>query len=64
MGKARESGQRRVIMPAESKAQYRFMRAICSGIARKKPKGLSRKEACEYVAGQSPKGLPEKKKRK
>jgi len=34
------------------------MKAVASGSAKKKPKGLSRAEAQEYVAGQSPKGLP------
>jgi hypothetical protein len=48
-------------MPAKSKAQYRFMKAVESGAA--KAPGLSKKEAKEYVAGQSPKGLPEKKNR-
>lgn len=51
-------------MPAKSKAQYRFMQAVCHGTAKKKPKGLSKAEACEYVQGQSPKGLPEKKAKK
>jgi len=49
-------------MPAVSKKQYKLMRAVCSGTAKKKPKGLSKAEACEFVRGQSPKGLPEKKK--
>jgi len=49
-------------VPAVSKKQYKLMRAVCSGTAKKKPKGLSKAEACEFVRGQSPKGLPEKKK--
>lgn len=48
-------------MPAKSRAQYRFMQAVAHGTAKKKPKGLSKREAKEYVKGQSPKGLPEKK---
>ena len=47
-------------MPPKSKAQARFMRAVASGKARNKPKGLSRKEAAEYVSGHSTKGLPER----
>lgn len=50
-------------MPATSKAQWAFMQAVASGRAKKKPKGLSRKEAAEYVAGQSPKGLPKRAKK-
>ena len=46
-------------MPATSKRQFRFMQAVASGKAKKKPKGLSRSEAKEYVSGQSPVGLPE-----
>lgn len=49
-------------MPAKSKAQARFMRAVASGSVKKK--GLSKKEAKEYVSGHSTKGLPEKKKPK
>jgi len=37
-------------MPAKSKAQFRFMKAIASGSI-KKP-GLSKKEADEFVSGQ------------
>ena len=51
-------------MPAKSKAQFRFMKAVCYGTAKAKPKGLSKKDACEYVKGQSPKGLPERKPKK
>ena len=41
------------------------MQAVAHGTAKKKPKGLSMKEAREFVSGQSPKGLPQKvKKRK
>lgn len=49
-------------MPAKSKAQARFMRAVSSGSAKKK--GLSKEEAKEYVSGQSTKKLPEKVKKK
>ncbi len=49
-------------MPAKSKAQARFMRAVASGSIKKK--GLSRKEAEEYVKGHPTKGLPEHKKKK
>lgn len=48
-------------MPPSSKAQARFMRAVCSGKAKNPPRSLSRKEACEYVRGYPTKGLPEKK---
>ena len=48
-------------MPPASKKQARFMRAVASGNARKKPSGLSRAEASEFVSGYSTKGLPEKK---
>lgn len=47
-------------MPASSKAQWRYMKAVASGKARNKSKGLSRAEAAEYVAGQSPMSLPER----
>ena len=50
-------------MPATSKKQFRFMQAVAHGIAKKKPKGLSMKEAREFVSGQSPKGLPQKVKK-
>lgn len=46
-------------MPAKSRAQFRFMKAVESGSV--KAPGLSRQEAKEYTSGQSPKGLPEKK---
>ena len=49
-------------MPAESKAQFRFLQAVCHGSV-KAPKGLTREQACEMVKGQHPKGLPEKVKR-
>jgi len=49
-------------MPAVSKAQYALMQAIAHGRAKKKAKGISKKEAAEYVSGQSPKGLPKRKK--
>ena len=46
-------------MPAKSKAQFQFMKAVASG--NKRVKGLSPEQAKEYVTGQSPKGLPAKK---
>ena len=46
-------------MPAKSKAQARFMRAVASGTVKKK--GLSKKEAAEFVAGHPTRKLPEKK---
>lgn len=49
-------------MPAKSKAQARFMRAVQSGSIKKK--GLSKAKASEYVEGVSTKKLPEKKKKK
>lgn len=49
-------------MPAESKAQFRFMQAVAHGGIKKS--GLSPEQAAEYVGGQSPKGLPEKVKLK
>lgn len=45
-------------MPAVSKAQARFMGAVCGG-AIKKP-GLSKSKACEYVRGQKVSDLPER----
>lgn len=48
-------------MPAKSKAQFRFMKAVEHGDA--KAPGLSKAEAREYTAGQSPKGLPKKAKK-
>ena len=51
-------------MPTKSKAQFRFMKGICSGSIKPR-KGLpSKKVACEFVKGQSPKGLPKKVKPK
>lgn len=49
-------------MPAKSKKQYRFMKAVEEGAVKKK--GLSKKEAKEYTEGQSPKKLPEEKTKK
>ena len=51
-------------MPVKSKAQARFMRAVASGKAKNKPKGISKKEAKEFVSGQKLKGLPQKVKKK
>jgi len=50
-------------MPAKSKAQARFMGAICGG-ARKPPKGMTKEQACEYIRGQKIKSLPEKARKK
>lgn len=47
-------------MPASSKAQFRFMKAVESGDV--KAPGLTKEKAHEYTQGQSPKGLPEKSK--
>lgn len=47
-------------MPATSKKQYRFMKAVEGGYI--KAPGLSKKEAKEYTRGQSTKNLPEKAK--
>ena len=49
-------------MPAKSKAQARFMRAVESGSVKKK--GLSKSKAAEFVDGVPTKKLPEKKKKK
>lgn len=50
-------------MPAKSKQQWKFMKAVCSGSINKS--GLSKKAACEYISSQpTPKGLPKKKKKK
>ena len=48
-------------MPAKSKQQAKFMRAVMSGSI-KKP-GLTKKKASEFVTGVSLKGLPKKVKR-
>lgn len=45
-------------MPARSKAQFKFMKAVESGKA--KAPGLSKREAKEFTKGQSPKGIPSK----
>jgi len=49
-------------MPATSRKQYRWMKAVESGSI--KAPGLSREKAAEYTAGQSPERLPERVKRK
>jgi hypothetical protein len=49
-------------MPAKSKKQARFMRAVAAGDA--KAPGLSKAEAREFVKGHSTKGLPEKAKKR
>ena len=45
-------------MPAKSKAQFRFMKAVESGSV--KAPGLSKEKAAEFTKGQSPKGLPKR----
>lgn len=47
-------------MPAKSKKQFKFMKAVEGGYIKKK--GLSKEKAAEFTEGQSPKKLPEKKK--
>lgn len=47
-------------MPPTSQRQARFMRAVASGKAKKKPAGLSRHEAEEFVSGHPTRGLPER----
>lgn len=52
-------------MPAKSKQQFKFMKAVEHGAIKKS--GLSRKEAAEYTKGQKGKKyktLPKSKKRK
>lgn len=47
-------------MPAKSKAQFKFMKAVEYGDKNiKKPKGLSRKEAAEFTKGQKGKKYSE-----
>lgn len=46
--------------PVTSRKQFRFFKAVESGTAKKRPKGLSKEEAAEQTRGQSPKNLPEK----
>lgn len=46
--------------PAKSKSQHAFMAAICHR-KRTPPKGLTKKQACEFIKGQDPKDLPDKK---
>lgn len=48
-------------MPAKSKAQFNFMKAVEEGDIKKK--GLSKEDAKEFTKGQSPKNLPAKKKK-
>jgi hypothetical protein len=48
-------------MPAKSKAQFRFMKAIESGNIKKK--GLSKKEAKEFTEGQDYSDLPKQAKK-
>lgn len=45
-------------MPATSKAQFRFMKAVESG--KVKAPGLSKAKAAEYASNKSLKDLPEK----
>ena len=42
-------------MPATSAAQYGLMQAVAHGTAKKKPKGLSKREAREFVMKTRPK---------
>jgi hypothetical protein len=49
-------------MPAKSKQQFKFMKAVESGSVKKK--GLSKEKAKEFTEGQSPKKLPKKVKKK
>jgi hypothetical protein len=48
-------------MPATSKKQYRFMKAVEAGDL--KVPGLSPKKAAEFTATQSPRNLPESARR-
>ncbi len=48
-------------MPPKSKAQARFLRAVCSGRARNVPKSLTKEMACEMVEGFRTRQLPERK---
>lgn len=49
-------------MPAKSKQQLKFFKAVESGSIKKK--GLSKAQAKEYTQGQTTKGLPNKVKKK
>lgn len=49
------------LVPATSKAQYRFIEAVAHGGIKKK--GLSKSQAKEYVAGQKYSSLPTKSKK-
>ena len=49
-------------MPAVSRKQLRFMKAVEEGKVKKK--GLSPEKAAEFTQGVNPKALPEKKKAK
>lgn len=46
--------------PATSKQQFKFFSSICKG-KRTPPKGLTKKQACEFIKGQSQEDLPDKK---
>jgi len=48
------------VAPATSKSQHKFMSGICQGNITP-PKGLTKKQACEFIKGQDPKDLPETK---
>lgn len=48
-------------MPAKSKKQFGFMKAVEEGKIH--PKGLSKKEAAEFTKGVNPKALPTKAKK-
>ncbi len=45
--------------PATSKKQFKFMSGICQGNITP-PKGLTKKQACEFIKGQNSKDLPDK----
>lgn len=49
-------------MPAKSKQQFKFMKAVEEGKIH--PKGLSKEEAKEFTQGVKPSTLPEKAKKK
>jgi hypothetical protein len=50
-------------MPAVSKKQFRFMKAVEAGDVKGKDKP-TKAQAAEFTKGQSPKKLPEKKSKK
>lgn len=48
---------------ATSKQQFKFLRAVMSGKAKKKPEGLLKQEAADMVENVNYKKLPKKKKK-